>query len=56
VSNVAEPFIGYLSLLIVEMNVMKLHMRKMLFCNEWCAASLTARLADGGQLWDTVVR
>jgi hypothetical protein len=34
---VSEPFIGYLSLLIVEMNVMKLHMRKMLFCNEWSA-------------------
>ncbi len=36
-SNMSEPLIGYLSLVIVELNVMKLHMRKMLFCNEWSA-------------------
>jgi hypothetical protein len=57
VSNVSEPLIGYLSLLIVEMNVMKLHMRKMLFCNEWSAPSPSyQRLTNLDQLRDTIVR
>ena len=43
-SNISEPFIGYLSLVIVEMNIVKLHMRKMLFCNEWSDHSQLVQL------------
>ena len=31
-----ETFTGFLSVILLELNVSLLHMRNMLFCNEWC--------------------
>ena len=37
----AERFMGWLSLTLLELNVMSLYQRSMMFCNEWSVHPLT---------------
>ena len=44
--QILEKYLGYLSVVIIELNIMKLYHRNMLCCTEWYVISLV-RLNHG---------